>query len=215
MNDETSEVKAKPEGAPLKRTSAKSTTKKVDGDSAAPRKRATRIRASRTSVKKEETPEPVKKNEGPVVQVKPEEKVRKAPTPLSYEMKEKRAKKVRAIVAAAILIVGVGGSAVVGYTDKGGIDVNKTIEERNERTKQSGSGGEIIPVQNTNQEVDGGLIGGTPGESKETPVPETEEVATSTGGQLEEDAAEQASVPASPSEAAAASKPATTTPSDN
>lgn len=214
MNDETSEEKVKPKRAPLKRTSAKSTTKKVDGDSAAPRKRAARQRASRTSVEKVETPKPVKKIEEPVVQTKTEEKVRKAPTPLSYEAKEKRAKKVRAIVASVILIIGAGSSAVVGYTDKGGIDVNKAIEERNERTKQSGSGGEIIPVQNTSQAVDGGLIGGTSGTPKETPVAEV--VATTTDEQVETDSVEQGSVPASPSEAAAASKqPATTTSSGN
>jgi hypothetical protein len=70
------------------------------------------------------------------------------------------------LITAVILVVGVGASAAIGFTDQGQIDVNQAIEERNERIR-SGQLREgdtqrvIVPVQNTqaNKLPDGGLIG--------------------------------------------------------
>lgn len=59
-----------------------------------------------------------------------------------------------------LLGAGVGGSAFVGYTDQGTIDVNQVIEARNEQVRASGSGEAIIPLQNVTQRPDGGLVGG-------------------------------------------------------
>jgi hypothetical protein len=56
------------------------------------------------------------------------------------------------------LIIGVGASAGVGFTDKGGINVNEVIENRNERIRRGEIQDVIVPVQNTNPAPDGGLI---------------------------------------------------------
>lgn len=89
---------------------------------------------------------------------------RKAPTRLAHERSSTKARRNQLIVVAVLLLTGVGASAAVGVTDAGQIDVNKAIEERNERIR-SGQGSEeervFVPVQNTtaNQLPDGGLVG--------------------------------------------------------
>jgi hypothetical protein len=125
-----------------------------------------------------------------------------------------------------LVVIGIGSSAAVGFTDRGTIDVNQVITERNERVQSSGSGESIIPEQNVNQRPDGGLIGGY-GASGRSPVsaptPEPEEdmststatstattTATSTATSTEETVPEP-SVPMTATEAAAASEQATST----
>lgn len=216
MSDETSEEKIKPERALSKRTSAKSTVATADGSSGAPRKRASRTRAIRKPTekkvvakipKKEELPDNIiEKKETPAI-------ARKAPTPISAELKEKRAAKKRFIIASLIILVGVGGSAGIGYTDKGGIDVNQTIDARNEKIRQSGSNELILPVQNTSQEPDGGLIGRGIGTPKATTTKETETDTTTEAVEGSAETSAEGQVPLSSREAI--SSPVATSSADN
>lgn len=153
----------------------------------APRKRA---RATRETVKKRAVSDgrAVKAVTKKVVEVPIEEKktiaappVRKAPTPLSAEQKSRRKKRRQAGVVVAILLLGVGSSAAVGFQDKGVIDVNQTINERNQKNQSSGNGNQdVIPVQNTNKAPNGGLKGLGIGSASSKPEPEEEEIATAT-----------------------------------
>ena len=185
MADGASE-EVKPKRVPGKRTAATSARKTARSSSTAPRKRATRKRATRKAVKEETVkPAPIKKV-AVETKKKSEETVatpeRKAPTPITAEKRAQRRARIQAIITMSIILVGIAGSAVIGFTDDGSIDVNQVIEARNERILQSGSGETVVPVQNRNQEPDGGLRGlGVGSQPATTPEPApTDEVATST-----------------------------------
>ena len=135
-----------------------------------------------------------------------ERPVRKAPTPIAASRRSNKAKRKQLLIVGVIFIVGMGASALVGFTDAGVIDVNKEIEERNERLR-SGQLGEndtqrvIVPVQNTaaNQLPDGGLIGLPVSATPPPPPPEpatttatsTDDVASSTDAVAEEGESEE------------------------
>lgn len=147
-----------------------------------PRKRATRKRASSTRVAQETAlrtrrfasnkdrelniPREV---EAPKPAVRPSEPVadRKAPTSFASAKASRSLHKRRLKVVITVLIVGVGASAAVGLTDVGQIDVQKTIEARNERIRNNQADERDlmvsqveVPVQNTNVgKADGGLVG--------------------------------------------------------
>lgn len=148
----------------------------------APRKRAVRKRAAsnETEQRKVAVPTP------------PPEKIettseRKAPTNFSATRTSRKQNRRQLIVVAVLLAIGVGASAAVGVTDVGQIDVQQTIESRNERIKSDqateqdkAEGGIVVPVQNRSKKPDGGLVG----LGNLNPPPEvatsTEAVATST-----------------------------------
>ncbi|MEN9920490.1 MAG: hypothetical protein RL538_383 [Candidatus Parcubacteria bacterium] len=139
--EETEVVPSKPKRAPRKRAP------KVVSDEAekkAPVKRAPRKRAPKKVVE-EVIEEPVVK--------------RKAPTPIASEKKKAKTGRRQLIVITLMILVGVGASAAIGLTDKGTINVEETIAWRNEQERAAGRESSIIPVQNTPQVPDGGLIG--------------------------------------------------------
>jgi len=127
------------------------------------------------------------------IQTETEEK-RKAPTKIAETKIAALHKRKHVIVACSVLLFGIFASALVGFTDAGQIDVQKTIEARNERIRNNQannddlmSGMVEVPVQNTSQRADGGLIGRGVGSATVTPpVPETDtatsslDIATST-----------------------------------
>lgn len=151
--------------------------------------RATRAtRASRASRKR--VAETSERNAGaesqktPAVAAKAERvdrspEVRKAPTELSATKRLKRQQQRRRLVVVVVLAVGIGASAAVGLTDTGVIDVQQTIEARNERIRNNQaeerdlvSSKVEVPVQNTNvNKADGGLIGRGVGTPPPTPPP--------------------------------------------
>jgi len=144
-------------------------------------KRVTRKRVAKTAVKKTAAKKPrktaVKKTPPKAVEEISEvadeatdtvTKNRKAPTVFSDQKKARRKFQINAVVVGIILLFGIGGSAVIGFTDEGQIDVNQVIEARNERVKNNLTDGRdvvantvTVPVQNTNNgnQVDGGLVG--------------------------------------------------------
>ena len=82
---------------------------------------------------------------------------RKAPTPIAAERaKTKRGRK-NITVVAILLLLGVGSSAAVGFTDKGQINVDQTIAQRNQEARAAGQPEITIPVQTS--EPNGGLVG--------------------------------------------------------
>lgn len=140
--------------------------------------RATRVRAprARASVEKAPKREEVEKVEKQVQ--------RKAPTPIAAKKARSNARRNQLIVVAVLFFVGVGASAAVGFTDKGQIDVSRTIEERNERIRNGQIDDAdkqriVVPVQNTNnsQKPNGGLV---PIPQDQLPAPVIEEVASTT-----------------------------------
>ena len=196
-----------------------------------PRKRATRQRATRdprktasrtassrtgttiTSVRRK----PVAPKKEQLVALTPDltGPVRKAPTPLSADKVERRRKKKRAATIAVLLAIGIGASAAVGYSDKGQIDVEGTIEARNERIRNHTADERDlvtsvveVPVQNTstNSRPDGGLVGrGSSGPATPRAVP-LPPVSTTTATSSDETASSTKNV-ASSSEAVAEETP--------
>ena len=129
----------------------------------APRQRASRssVRATRSNTERRVTPKLVEKVERVVT---PPE--RKAPTPIASgkELKKKRRKQL--LTAFVVLVIGIGTSAAVGSVDKGQIDVQRTIQERNERIRTNTTDERDVntqwvevPVQNTDGNPKGGLVG--------------------------------------------------------
>lgn len=92
---------------------------------------------------------------------------RKAPTQFKAKQESDRQRRNRLIVVGLVLLIGVGSSAAVGYTDQGQINVQATIEARNERIRnnQADERDTIVtsievPVQNSgDRRPDGGLVG--------------------------------------------------------
>lgn len=181
------------------------------------RKRAPATRARTTASDREQVPrKKTEIEEAPSQRVRsadfdePKIEKRKAPTSFAGAKAAAINKKKHIVVATILIALGVGSSAMVGFTDEGQIDVQKTIEERNERIRNnqaderdlSGSLVEV-PVQNTNaQRADGGLIGRGVGSGTTAPAPpvatstatssaesatSTEAVATSTEAAIESD----------------------------
>jgi hypothetical protein len=83
---------------------------------------------------------------------------RKAPTPIAAEKAKTRRGRKNVTVVAILLLLGIGSSAAVGFTDKGQIDVAQTIAQRNEAARAAGQPEITIPVQTT-VEPNGGLTG--------------------------------------------------------
>lgn len=159
----------------------------------APRKRAVRTRAARVSshltdlTPEQAAPEkPKRKVEAPPPAMPAE--VRKAPTPLAANKVAKRRRQRQLLVVAIVLASGVGASAAVGLTDAGTIDVQQTIEARNERIRNNqATENDLlkstveVPVQNTNVgKPNGGLVGRGTGGLPPTPPPPATTTATST-----------------------------------
>ena len=199
--ESSSEEILTPKRAPRKRAPAKRVG--IDGEikPRAPRKTATTPRKRVARKKVEETEETVTERitervTEPVVS----EKVRKAPTSFASEQQATKRFRKQMMVVAVVLITGIGTSAAVGFTDKGQIDVQKTIEDRNERirnntaTEQDTIASKVeVPVQDTTaaakeNKADGGLIGRGTGGSVPKPRAElatpnastTESMASST-----------------------------------
>jgi|AntRauTorckE6833_2_1112554.scaffolds.fasta_scaffold00979_17 hypothetical protein len=123
---------------------------------------------------------------------------RKAPTNFSGKKASQAKIRKRNIVIAVVMITGVGSSAAVGMTDSGQINVNQTIEARNERIRTNSASVDDtttssieIPVQSTsNNLANGGLVGSgqptpkppvaEPAETSSTTASSSESVATST-----------------------------------
>lgn len=146
-------------------------------------KRAPRKRAPLVSAPAAEKPKQTRKKAA-VSEAVVETTKRKAPTILISKGTTKSPARKQVFIVATLLIIGVGSSAAIGFTDPGQIDVVKTITERNEQAKNSDTPNPImVPVQSTTQEPDGGLVGlgiGGPEAQPATTPSSTETIASST-----------------------------------
>ncbi len=126
---------------------------------------------------------------------------RRAPTPIAANRASGKVKQKQHMIVFAAVIVSIGLSAAVGLTDKGQIDVNREIEERNERIRSGQSGGDgsqniLVPVQNTaaNQLPDGGLVGLGIGTTPPAPAPAPEPATTTASSTDETSSSTESSV---------------------
>lgn len=149
--DEPFEVVEKP-----KRVSRKRVPKVVDEVSmpiVLSPKRASRNKVSSDSA--DDTPKPTRQTRSQ----KTVATERKAPTPIAATKEATKTSRRQAMVVGALILLGVSASAIVGFTDKGSINVEKTIAERNDRISRGEIQGEVVPVQNTPQVANGGMVG--------------------------------------------------------
>jgi hypothetical protein len=139
----------KPKRAPRKRVPKPVSD---DGDRApAPVRRAPRRVASKPkSISKEAEPLPQR--------TATRSTARKAPTPIAAKRAVHKSTKRQTFVVVLLMILGVGSSAAVGFFDKGRIDINSIIQERNRKIESGEVQGTVVPIQNTNTEPYGGLI---------------------------------------------------------
>jgi hypothetical protein len=142
-DSETEVVFEKPKRAPRKRAPK---VVSVSSDTPAPVKRAPRKRAPKaesedTGVTEERT------------------SLRKAPTPIAADKARVKRSRRHITVVLTLLLLGIGSSAAVGFTDKGQINVEAVITKRNDEARAAGNESMVIPVQNTPQVPDGGQIG--------------------------------------------------------
>ena len=163
----------------LKRTPRKRTPKADLSDNAAGAlvKRAPQKRVTRRVVE-ESRPERIT--------------TRKAPTPIAAEKAKTRRGRKNSTVVAVLLLLGIGSSAAVGFTDKGQIDVAQTIAQRNEEARAAGQPEIIIPVQ-TSDLPNGGLTGVGDDPSAQPPVitPDPNASSTEATASTTEEAASQ------------------------
>ena len=149
--DETFEELEKP-----KRVSRKRVPKVVEEDSIVtlvPQKRPTRNKMSVEGVgEKAKTSSQTKTQ-------KVASTDRKAPTPIAATKESTKTLRRQTMVFGVLILIGVSASAIVGFTDKGPINVEKTIAERNDRISRGEIQGEVVPVQNTPQVPNGGMVG--------------------------------------------------------
>lgn len=150
----------------------------------------TRQRATRQSlskVKKVSSKKKVKITKPKVIK-KEFSTERKAPTLLAGNRLAKAKKRKRSVIIGFVMLLGLFSSAAVSFLDEGKIDVQKTIEERNDRIRNNLAneddvitGAVEIPVQNTNinNKPDGGLIGRGVGANNPPSTPEPEVVLAS------------------------------------
>jgi hypothetical protein len=113
---------------------------------------------------------------------------RKSPTALptsSPSVASRRKVSSKKYVALGLMISGLAIAGFIGYSDKGQIDIAAVITERNAKLTAGVSGSEggdpssfIVPVQNTSNLPDGGLIGST--EPITVPAPPVVETGTTT-----------------------------------
>lgn len=182
--EETDVVLEKPKRTPRKRVA------KVISDDA-PKKAPVKRVAKRVAPKKKVAR--VKEEIEPETPPKRSSRVestpkRKAPTPIADTVASKKKSRKQLIIIATMIVIGVGASAAVGFTDKGQIDVESTIAWRNEQARSAGRETEVIPVQNSPQLPDGGLIGmgiGGPIDGSASSTPPAPETASSTASSTE------------------------------
>ena len=194
MPSTSDEEELKPKRAPRKRATSTAAKKaapkkprKVAAKKAAPRKKVAPV---------VEEPENTEDEQATAVP----EVTRKAPTTFSTAKPKRRFPR-HSVIVGVILLIGVGASAAVGFSDVGQINVNEVIEARNQRVLNNSTderddvvNSVSVPVQNTNNQnqVDGGLVGigdttpppapaaTTTASTTDTTASSTEPVATST-----------------------------------
>lgn len=167
-------------------------TDSVEKPKRAPRKRAAPIEGEVVKVPRKRTPRKVitEDDVSDTLVVSTVSQTRKAPTLIGSEIERKKTQRTQSLIISGVILVGFAVSAVVGFSDSGKIDINATIASRNAELSPDGSS-QLIPVQNTSQEPDGGLIG-----LGDTPI-SAEAVSTTTASTTDQSASSTESVASS------------------
>lgn len=169
--------------------SKKSTTRRVRAKRISPASRERAARGAKSAVTKRKVVAPK-----PEIRIPDTNDNRKAPTPFAASKKARRLKQKRNIIVVLVMVAGVAASAAVGLIDEGQINVQKTVEARNERIRNNTqderdtlNSSLEVPVQNTSKEPEGGLKGLGVGANPPPPPPEPE-VSSSTATSSDETA---------------------------
>ena len=125
------------------------------------------------------------KTAGAVAEVASTTQRRKSPTSLptsSVTLVKRRKITVKRYVALGVMVTGLALAAFIGYSDKGQINITSVMTERNAKltaglADSEGGSGVIVPVQNTSNLPNGGLIGSTEPPTV-TPLPVIETATT-------------------------------------
>lgn len=140
-----------------------------------------------------ETPAPRPRRKAPTRKVVESvvEEVRVSDSPVSTPRRQKRSR-ISTIIMAVIFVGAFGLSAALGFSDKGTIDVAAKLQEQgqiqaNIAGEQSGSGSQVVPVQNTPVDVPNGGLQGR-GLDSSPPPPPPQEMASSTATSTEQSA---------------------------
>lgn len=154
QDDETFGVVEKPKRAIRKRAV---TSVDIEPEvTPVPKKRAPRKKVAEDREESQDIAPALRKTRTPRVESVSE---RKAPTPIAATRAASKSTRRQLVVVSLLILIGVGASAGIGFTDKGSIDVNKTITDRNDKITRGEEQGELVGMQSTTQEPDGGLIG--------------------------------------------------------
>ncbi len=146
------------------------------------KKRAPRKRAVRRTITSDEAPAPRRRVASTEAS---STSTRKAPTRIEYTDKKRTPRKSLTIFTTVFILV-VAGAAWIGFSDKGQINVNAKITERNQQQanepNEDGSPQTIVvPVQNSSPSVpNGGFRGRGAANTNVTSEPVVQETATST-----------------------------------
>jgi hypothetical protein len=158
-----------------KRTPRKRAPKAVDvAETSTPIKRA----RARRVVQDDGEEAPARRSRKKVEPPKAEISDRKAPTTIKDEKQKTKSFRKHAIVIGVLLAIGIGSSAVVGFTDKGQIDVVTMIEDRNKKAEERGE--KMIPTSAKDLLPNGGLIPADPGTITPNTPPATATTTAST-----------------------------------
>jgi len=152
------------------------TVKKAPRKRAAPKKTTTAKKTTTRKAPAKKAPAKVLASEDEVLEVEtaPDmSSTRKAPTKFAQARATQRTKRNQYIVIGLLIIVGIGSSAAVGFSDSeaGQINVAQTIKERNERMANLVDvNGPTVVVPIPSQAPDGGLTGLRPADPTPAPV---------------------------------------------
>lgn len=170
------------------------------------RARIVRPKTSLKRVKKDATDTPKEKPSPEVSDATINDRVspaRKAPTKFfSNRGKLKRQRK-QQIIVAILISLGVGASALVGFSDTGRIDINSAIQARNERVQNNEGddreteGGVLsLPVQNSVPKHTAETLRGRSSGGQQPPIAEKilESMATTTGSTSADNGGEESNI---------------------
>lgn len=152
-----------------------------------PKKRAPRKRAVRRTISDDDSPAP-RRRTVTASTVTTTSAVRKAPTRIEYTENKKTSRKSGMVVIVILLFV-IGGATWLGISDKGQINVNAKINEKNQKQADEANANSVdgapqtivVPVQNSAPTVpNGGFRGRGVGSADIVSEPVVDENASST-----------------------------------
>lgn len=203
MSDSTETTATSRQRAPRKRATRELLRQAGAVDSGA---RIVRPKTTLKRVKKDTTSLPPEERAPEVSDTAINEKVsptRKAPTKFFSNRGKIKQKRKQQVIVAVLIFLGVGASALVGFSDTGRIDINSAIQARNERVQNNEGddreteGGILsLPVHDSNPKHTAETLRGRGSGGQQPPIAEKipESPATTTESNSDDNGGEESSV---------------------